>query len=132
MREIVPHTADIRLKVDAPDRQSLFREALLGITEILCQSRSAETTRERQITIDAPDITLLLVDFLNEALTLVHVDRINYEEVEFRELGSTRLDARLRGRPITRWRRDVKAVTYHEAEVVERDGVWSTMIVLDI
>ncbi|MGE5443248.1 MAG: archease [Ignavibacteriales bacterium] len=56
-----------------------------------------------------------------------------YNEVTFKTLSPHSLEAILRGFTASSFDEDIKAVTYHEAEVKEtEDGKWETMIVFDI
>jgi SHS2 domain-containing protein len=47
-------------------------------------------------------------------------------------MSAVTLDAELEGHPVVRFGEDVKAVTYHEADVQERNGLWSTTLVFDV
>ncbi|HEX2120088.1 MAG TPA: archease, partial [Thermoanaerobaculia bacterium] len=81
---------------------------------------------------DSADTTSLLVDFLNEVLGRAHVAGELFEEVAFTRFDATSLDATLTGLASASFEEDVKAVTYHEAEV-RRDGVgWETVVVFDL
>jgi SHS2 domain-containing protein len=84
------------------------------------------------VDVESGDTTSLLVDFLGEVLTRSHVHREAYRNVTFQTLTATSLRVNLTGGRVRGFGEDVKAVTYHEAEVVQRDGEWSTMLVLDI
>ncbi len=131
MYEFLPHTADVRIRVRAPDLESLFRDALHAVCALVGAAPSGPPVRHT-ISIEATDATSLLVDFLNEALLRLHLHRETLDEVEFTVLTSERLEASLTGSTAGDWREDVKAVTYHEADVTMRDGEWSTLLVLDI
>ncbi len=132
MFELIQHTADIRIRVAAATREELFVDALCGLMSIVDPHGVTSESMSSDIALDAPDATVLLVDFLNEALTLAHVGRAIYTDVSFQRLTDTSLAASLRGVRVGGFGEDVKAVTYHEAEVVVRDGNWSTMLVFDI
>ena len=99
MIETIEHTADIRLRITAPTREDLFREAVRG-TIALLRPEKGERKVQREVAVDAVDPTVLLIDLLNQAIAF----------------GA-----------------DVKAVTYHEAEIRQNaNGEWSTVIVYDI
>jgi len=87
----------------------------------------------RSILLEAPDATALLVDFLNEGLSWMHTEHEGYSGVVFRKLDEQMLEADLIGYRAESFGEDIKAVTYHEVEVVHRaDGVWEATIVFDI
>jgi protein archease len=130
--EVIDHTADVRVHVRAASMDELFREALRGTIALLRPVRGAPVA-EREIIVNAPDRTALLVDFLNEALSSAHARREAYDDVLFFDLSETHLQARLRGVAAVSFGNDVKAVTYHQADVHrDESGLWQTMLVVDI
>ena len=87
----------------------------------------------RSIKIESPDITALLVDFLSDALSLSQINREIYNKVRFVYFSETLLDAELEGVKVGSFDRDIKAVTYHEANIKElNEGAYSTLLVFDI
>jgi len=129
--ESIAHTADVRFRVTSESPEGLFADALRALTDFM-QPEWLDEPVTASIELDAIDTTSLLVDFLGEALTRCHVRREAYSEVVFESLTATSCHAALNGRKVRGFGEDVKAVTYHEAEVVQRDGGWSTMLVFDI
>jgi protein archease len=131
---ILEHTADVRMRVEARTLEKLFAEALGGMMEVLKPERkkdAAETTR--RIELDASAATPLLVDFLNEALWLAHTHREAFASVAFDAISETRVAAVLRGAPAESFGEDIKAVTYHEAEIRKNAaGNLETVLVFDI
>jgi SHS2 domain-containing protein len=132
MYELIHHTADIRMRVVASTQAELFSEALRGLSEVTEPKGIEGEAVRADIALEAPDTTVLLVDFLNEVLTRTHVRRETYASVAFSEITLTRIAATIEGSRVKGFGEDVKAVTYHDAEVVERDGEWSTLLVFDI
>lgn len=127
------HTADIRMGVKGKTLEELFQDALLGMVKVMDPVRSPEThTLKREIAIEAPDITALLIDFLNEALAWMHSGREAYTAVQFRLFSENSLAAVLEGYRTESFGEDIKAVTYHEADVRKSGDEWRTMIIFDI
>ncbi len=131
MYEILQHTADVRFRVTAATLEELFREAVDGLMEAMKPLTRGEGTPPETLTIDAGDLTSLLVDFLGEILLRCHVRRQSYELARI-SLSGTSLTATLRAHAVEGFAEDVKAVTYHEADVRRVDGDWTTMLVLDV
>ena len=132
MFEILHHTADIRLRVTASTLEELFADALRGLMSVMGTPAAADGVRPEEIELDSVNVTALLVDFLNAALLRAVVSRSLYTGASFASLGETHLDATLTGVPAGELDEDVKAVTYHEAEVRRGGEGWTTMLVLDI
>lgn len=132
MFEVIQHTADIRIRVEAATLEELFEDALRGLMEFMAGGAVAGESANDDIVVEAPDTTALLVDFLNEALTRAHLRRALFSGVTFSELAETHLRATLHAAAVE-LAEDVKAVTYHEADVRRTaDGRWTTMLVLDV
>lgn len=132
MHEILPHTADIRVRLVTGDQASLFREAVEALFEIVRPVRSPGIGETIILTVTAHDSTALLVDFLNELHWTLEVRRLAPREIAFLELTDGKLVASIAMDRVESWARDVKAVTYHEAEIRCVDGRWSTTLVFDI
>lgn len=135
----VDHTADRRLRVRGETKEELYRGALSGLRELLdgdqqdTWSGRSEKKMSCQITLEAGDSTLLLLDFLSEVLTLSHIEKAIFTGVEFSELQECKLQATLFGRRVEGFAEEVKAVTYHEADLVRNaEGEWETTIIFDI
>lgn len=134
MFELVHHTADVRLRVTAPTIEELFRDAVHGMYAVMRgePGSGAQPVRRTIRVEDSPDSTALLVDFLNEVLHRAHVAKEMFTEVVLTRLDGTSVTAELTGVAPAAFEEDVKAVTYHEADV-RRDGEqWGTMLVFDL
>jgi len=132
MYEIIPHTADVRLRVTAPGLEELFADAVRGMYGVM-RAHPGEEHVEREIAVhDSADTTALLVDFLNEVLGRAHVGKELFTGVAFTRFEAASLEATLTGVRGTSFEEDVKAVTYHEADVHREGGNWTTMLVFDI
>jgi len=131
MFEILHHTADVRLRVTAATPEELFADALQGLMAVMHASATPGDRRTESIALDSVDVTALLVDFLNGALVRASVHRRAFTGASFASLTETHLAATLTSVPAS-FDEDVKAVTYHEAEVQHTEQGWTTMLVLDI
>lgn len=134
--EYLPHTADIRMKVEAATLQELFQAGLLGMCNILnerfCQEQK-EFPKQVNISLSAPDLTCLIVDFLSEVLSISYTERALFCEMEVVEISETKISATLFGAQNTHLDEEIKAVTYHEAQVMQNTSKhWETLIVFDI
>ena len=132
--KFLEHTADVRLHLEGRNLEELFVDGLRGVFEFLKPRTIPGAQRvEREIAVDATDITALLVDFLGELVRLASTYKEAYTRIIFDELSSSSLRATLVGERITEFGDDIKAVTYHEADIVKNaQGRWETDIVFDI
>jgi len=132
--KMLEHTADVRIFVQGDSLEELFLDAVYGMMEILKpRFDNQKQVTQRAITLEAADITALLIDFLNEVLLASQINKEAYDEVIFKTLSLRSLEAILRGVAVRSFDEDIKAVTYHEAEIRRTEhGKWETMIIFDI
>lgn len=131
--EILPHTADVRVRACGVSPRELFRNALRGMGTVLQPDALEERPdTHRAVSITAPDTTALLVDFLSEALALAHIHREVYVDAQFDELSARAVRAVVHGVGVSGFAEDVKAVTYHAAEIVRTEHGYEITIVYDI
>ena len=142
--EILPHTADIKIRIYGKTLEELFCNALIGMFQSIgpriqgCKVKNerviCDNLPERhKVEVESPDIEALLVDFLSEALYLSDVHDEAYLGAEVEDISKTHVSATLHGIKVQGFEVvEIKAVTYHEMEVKNIDGIWQTNIVFDI
>ncbi|MBI2011794.1 archease [Candidatus Daviesbacteria bacterium] len=134
--KIVPHIADIRLQLKADGLKHLFEVALQGMDEILkkgfCQKKT-KYSKTFEIKIYSFDTSSLLVDFLSDVLTFSHIQKAIFCKVKFTEFNEKNLTAKIKGSAVENFDEDIKAVSYHEADIVkDKKGNYKTNIIFDI
>ncbi len=130
------HTADIRMLVKAKTLEGLFRDAVKGMGNILkddfCE-QSHKVDYIEMIEVQATDYTNLLIDFLSEVLSHSYIEHIVFWDIEIIKLSEFKIKAKLSGTQVDSYDEDIKAVTYHEANVIKsKQGLWETYIIFDI
>ena len=143
---ILSHTADVRLRAEGSTQEELFRTALEGMAEIQnakrIRQRAEQSERiEKNIKITSTDQTALLIDFLSEALAQSQIEKAVFDEVRFTKIfdarstssGRVELEAEISGARVEGFGEDIKAVTYHGAEIVKNvAGNYEATILFDI
>ena len=133
--QFLPHTADIRMRVESDKLPSLFSAGVRGMSQILKEGGCSEDRYEiqRMITVNSLDITCLLIDFLSDVLTYCYTDKAVFCKVDFLEFSKEMLVAKVSGTSIDVFDEEIKAVTYHEADVIQNNsGLWESIVVFDI
>lgn len=142
--EIIPHTADLKIRAYGNTFEELFRNALKGMfssikpqgPRIHYKEDMPEIhhfTAEHEVTVHSMNKELLLIDFLSECLYLSDVNNEAYFDTRFTLLNETELECTVYGVHITGFEEvEIKAVTYHDLEMQEIDSVWQATIVFDI
>ncbi len=134
---ILSHTADVRLLVKANSRQELFTAGLMGIAKMMSpEVKNKKYSYSRKCKVRSADLTSLFVDSMNEILSFNYLDKCIYDYVKAIQLdddNNTEVEIEVEGYAVSHYKREVKAITYHEAEI-KRSGVglYETIIILDI
>lgn len=127
----IQHTADWALKVNAPDMPGLFTQSALGMSWLMGLRLKPEAVVERRLKLSAIDLEALLITFLNEILFEMEINAIGFNQFVLKLDGLT-LEAELRGAPIMAMNKSIKAVTFHNLEILKTDDGYETTIVFDV
>lgn len=136
--EILPHTVDMRMRVCGKTLQELFRNALRGIASYMKEGVlthvSKEAEEKRAVRIEAADINSLLVEFLSEVVAASDIKNIIFTDVSFKEFGENFLEGTMQGLKADGFDKDIKAVSYHEADVKRNPdtGLFEAILVFDV
>ncbi len=129
------HTADVRIWAEGSDINELFASSLEGLCEVLTGDNTNSKNKTdfiELVNIKSLDTTTLLIDFLSKCLTIMHKNKIIVNDIDIINISVNTISAKVSGYNADQFVEDVKAVTYHEAEIIERNGLFQCMIVLDI
>ncbi len=131
------HTTDIRLKLEASTLVELFMVAVEGMAAIIKHDSnnhaSVGSEIHKKISITSQDNVALLIDFLSDVLSESHFEYVIFTRVEISELTNKTLSAIVYGYPVESFDEDIKAVTYHEAYVIQNaSGGYESQVIFDI
>ncbi|MFH0712012.1 MAG: archease [archaeon] len=151
--EFLEHTADVKFRAEGLSVEEMFIEAARALNEIIYGDVKVLERVEKSFEVEGKDWESLLYNFLEEFLYLLDaenflVGRIKEIEINGEENG-TQMNADERGfvsgdkyklkcvvvgdsADNYKFTNDVKAVTYSEMKVVEKDGKWICEVVLDV
>jgi riboflavin kinase/FMN adenylyltransferase len=130
----IEHTADRALQVWGEDLASLFVGAAKGMYSLMgdLNEEGPVATRWSEVSLEAEDREILLVEWLNELLFLAETEEVLFVDFQIESLDDGVLTARVGGIPAQVTKADIKAATFHDLEIV-RDGTgWSTEITFDV
>lgn len=134
--ELRDHTADIALYVWADSLEGLFSAAAEGLYATIGQLRQIETDRKETIRVEAFDLESRLHDFLSELLYHFEMRGERLVEFTFDGLDNTVLEVTGKVGMIDEKAsvldREVKAVTYHDLNIIRCGDRYEVTIILDI
>lgn len=140
--EELGHTAEIGLRLEADTAVALFICAAQAMFRFIHPvpepavrvSAAADDDAEwRQMTLSAGDPESLLVDWLSELLYLFETTGLIYHRYNVTTWKPTFLEATVTGvKPEQPPAMHIKAVTYHQLEVIQTPTGWQARIFFDI
>ena len=136
MYETFEHTADLGLRVRAPDLPTLFADAGCGLTSMIAPNLdSIRPVREMHLHIAGNRRDDLLFDWLSEILYLFESERVLLAEFDV-EVDAEGVRGTARGELVDESRHalehEVKAITYHGLKVEETPDGWLAEVIVDI
>lgn len=132
--ELFDHTADLGVRVSAPDYADLVCTAAAGLYAT-CGSLVPGAQRiDRQFLFQDPDRALRLRDVLAELLHVLEMEQlmmvsanVEFDDNHLRVAGNFAKIA-----DDSEWYREVKAVTYHDLDVIETPRGFDAVFIVDI
>jgi len=136
MYELFEHTADLGLRVRAPDLDTLFAEATACLFSAVVEDiGTIEPRQSVTVELAGTDREFLLFDWLRDLLLKCDEDHLLFGkfEVKVRDDGLTGVAW---GEPLDPARHllahEVKAITYHELKVIRDGDEWLAEVIVDI
>ncbi|OGZ98578.1 MAG: hypothetical protein A3C07_03925 [Candidatus Sungbacteria bacterium RIFCSPHIGHO2_02_FULL_47_11] len=137
--EILPNTADIRIKIWGRTLQELFCNALRGMAAFVEPGTldAARTALKEKwdIKVEALDLTSLFVKFLSEVIARSDTENTVYLGARFKKFGENFLEGKLLGIKVEDgFEKEIKAVSYQEVDIKKNSetGLYETVLVFDI
>lgn len=117
--------------------QDIYILAVKGMGDILKKDFCIQTNKISKdviVEIQASDYTNLLIDFLSDVLSMSYIEKTIFCKVNILEFSEYKIKAEIKGYDVQMFDEEIKAVTYHEANVHldEEDELWKTCIIFDI
>lgn len=133
---LLDHDAEIGLALEAPDEAGLLEEAVRGFAALITDPATIRVVETRTVTIQGGTAEERLVRWLREWVFAADADgflpagarvAIAVDGTVTGEAAGERRDpARHSGL------REIKAVTWHQVEVVARGGRWTGRVIFDV
>lgn len=129
--EEVEHTADIAIKVWAEDFNSLLIQAARGFYYLIGAKCINDEIIEKEVFIQEGSLESLLVDFLGELLFYIEDQFLFFDEYSFHKQDKG-LRLLMKGRLSQKPTLEVKAVTFHNLNVLVTDSGFTATITFDV
>lgn len=133
--ETIDHTGDLAIVVRAKTPELLFEEAARAMFELMADLSDAKPSEEEEIGLVGDGLDSLLRDWLAELLYKFSAESRIYADFSV-SLEPGRLRARARGERYDAARHplrtELKAVTYHQLQVVQENDGWKAQVIFDV
>jgi SHS2 domain-containing protein len=135
------HTADAGLRAVSDSLPLVFTGCAERMVRICCPEGDICTRRRRSIAITGHDLVELLIGWLSEINSLMNIHRELYGEFSLESLQAAgpppyRLQGSVGGESIDprrhRLAREIKAVTFHGAYVLQEGPQWRAQVIFDL
>ena len=134
--QIVEHTADIGFHASGATPAELFAISARALMAIAADITNVAGTGEKRVQVTGHDYESLMVNWLDEILYLFDTSQFVARDFVIDEISPELVRARLIGEPRDPdrhpWKLIVKAITYHQIEVAERNGHWEATVFVDV
>ncbi len=136
MFETFDHTADLGLRIESADLNTLFAEAAQALFSIIVDDLASVRPEQRiEVILTGDERDYLLFDWLRALLYHFDAEHLLFSRFEV-EVGPDGLVGRAWGELLDRDRHvlahEVKAITYHELKVEPTAGGWLAEVIVDI
>ena len=133
--QILDHTADVGIRATGHDLAEAFANTARGMFSIITDLDAIRPRESHRVTVTAPDVEALLVNWLNELLYRFEVDNLLFVDFTIESITQGQLVATCTGERVDPERHpmknEVKAATYHALEVREGQPCY-VQVILDI
>lgn len=131
--EEVEHAADRALRIFGTSLKELMVSAAQGMTQLMVEDLSAISTEiEKSVRLQADDAESLLVEWLNELAYWAEAEMLVFKKIKISDLTATRLEATVLGGKAAQLDKHIKAVTYHNLEIIRTPKGLEATIVFDV
>jgi SHS2 domain-containing protein len=137
--EYLPHPADVRFRAYGSTLEETFEQAAYAMFHVIINTAALNPERSVDIELKSEGLENLLYDYLSELLYLFEVEEIVFGQFRVDSIkktdGSYILHGKASGENIDLKRHffetEVKAITYHQLEITEEKGGYSTHVIVD-
>jgi SHS2 domain-containing protein len=131
--EEIKHTADRALRICGSDLRELLLNAAQGINSLLgapCNAGTEPTAKA--VELEAEDAEGLLVEWLSELAYWAESESLVFHRFDLHSLSPTQLKATIHGSRVTQLDNHIKAVTYHDLEIIQTEDGLTATVVFDV
>lgn len=129
--EFLFHTADLKIRVLGKNFFSLINNTLLALKSFL-SPKLTKRKRKMKIKIEGTDSINLLIDFFSEVLAKTYINKIIFVKFKPKVFEEKKIEGELEGFEFKSLKKDIKAITYHQAKLEKNKNYFIFEFIVDI
>lgn len=134
------HMTDAVIEAYGITLEQAFENAAKGLIDTMIDLKTVSPEKEIKFSAKGHDLYSLLFDWLDKVMLLLVADRIAVSQfsIKIKRHNNNRysLEGTTRGEPLDldrhRYKVEIKAVTYHEMEIKQENGMVTVRFLLDL
>jgi SHS2 domain-containing protein len=131
--EEIEHTADRALRIYGSDLQELLLNAAGGLNSLLdAEYNASARPEEKSVELEAIDAESLLVEWLSELAYWAETELLVFHKFDLHSVSPTHVKATIHGSRVAQLETHIKAVTYHNLEIIQTDKGLTATVVFDV
>ena len=131
--EEIEHTADRALRIYGRNLQELLLNAASGLNSLMGAVDNIDSVQKKKsVQIEAIDAESLLVEWLSELAYWAETEMLVFSKFDLQNVSPTHVKALIYGRQVTQMEKHIKAVTYHNLEIVKTESGLAATVVFDV
>ena len=134
--EQLDHAGDIRIRVFGDTIKDLFNNAAYALFDLITDADKIQHNLAETVEVSGIDKEELLVNWLSELNFLFLTESKIFNKFEIDKFTDTEIIATVLGEKFNphhhSFKNEIKAVTFHDLEIIQKKNLWETKIVFDI
>ena len=134
--QFIDHTGDDGVVVEGETLEKLFQHAAESFFYVITEPENIEGTVQQSVSLRAPGLEELLVDWLSEFLYLFDTQGLLFGRFDITRLDEKHLEAKAWGEKYNEEKHPIKttikAVTFHQLRIENDEGMWRAQIIFDL
>lgn len=132
--KFLKHTADIKFQAFGNSVEEVFENCALAVIESMFEKIKIKKNISKKIKITGKDFESLLYKFLEEIIYLLDGENFAVSEIKNLRIKKFNLEAKFVGDESSEYNlsNKVKAMTYNDIFIKEKNGKWEAQVVIDV
>jgi len=131
--EEVEHTADRALRIYGSNLQELLHNAAKGMNSLMVADRIPPSRQvKKTVELETLDAECLLVEWLSELAYWAETELLVFHEFDIDSVAPTHVRATIYGNRLPHLDKHIKAVTYHNLEILQTENGLVATVVFDV